>query len=388
MTLPKYTLNSNVDEYRCFPDSTHTTKDMWLTAIECVPGTAEIVHHVLIFIDKNKKSYGLDAKEPGPGYVCFGGAGVDADLIGLWVPGSQPYSLPKGFGMKFPANATIIVQVHYPAGQKGKSDQTKIKFQLTDQPQREAFLLPALNHVTSMTNGPLVIPPNEIKKFNEKFVLPTTASLIGVAPHMHNIGVSIKTWGVTADGKELPWISIPNWDFHWQGLYMFDRIQKIPAFTTLYSEAIYDNTTANHHNPNNPPKEVKVGEATTDEMMLTYFLFALYAQGDENIIIDSAQALKTTPVHVIKSEERKIKLSPNPITYAKSTLLQYVADINDNVHITVYDIHGRAINQYMINNISAGVQTLQMNTEAYHPGVYLIKLEGSKWMSTVKMLVD
>lgn len=388
ISTPNYTVTATKDEYRCFPDSTRLDKDMWLTALECIPGNPEIVHHILIFRDAGVKSYALDKKDAGEGYICFGGAGTsDAQLIAAWVPGSSPYVLPKGFGIKIPAHSNIIIQVHYPAGSTGKSDQTKVKMQLTDVPQRETFLLPALNHASSVINGPLFIPANTKKTFNEKFFLPLNASLIGVAPHMHLIGTSIKTWAVSPDNKEIPLISIPRWDFHWQGIYQFPKIVKIPFGSTLWSEATYDNTPANHHNPNSPPIDVSVGEATTDEMMLTYFLFALYAPGDENIIIDSSQALITTPVKEVKINQRSVTLYPNPSPSGSKAEIYFNTDANDKVKVSVYDLQGRLLHKSETIFSIPGPQSRTIQSDQLRAGIYLVKVEGNTWSNTVKWVV-
>ncbi len=387
ITMPSYTVSSSVDEYRCFPDSTRLAKDMWMTALECIPGDPSIVHHVLIFKDKGTRSYTLDKNEAGPGYVCFGGAGTsDAELIAAWVPGSGAFVLPKGFGMKIPARSNIIIQVHYPAGAKGKKDQTKVKMQLTDKPQRETFLAPVLNHETSMTNGPLKVPSNTKKTFNQRFVIPFNISLIGVAPHMHLIGTSIKTWAVQGDGKEIPLISIPHWDFHWQGIYQFPNPIRLAPFTALMSEAVYDNTVANHHNPNSPPKEVTQGESTTDEMMITYFLFAAYQAGDERIIIDSSYSL----VSGIKSEpvikkEMYISINPGAINQASNLYIQ--SESNDKVKVSIFDIRGTLIQTADHLFAIKGHQSIALSKRTLIPGIYIVKAQGKNWTGSAKWMI-
>ena len=386
INTPKYTLQSNVDEYRCFPDSSRLNKDMWLTGMECLPGNPEIVHHILVFRDGGTKSFQLDSRDAGPGYICFGGAGTsDAELISAWVPGSQPFILPKGFGIKIPAGSNIIVQIHYPGGAKGKSDQTQVKLQLTDQPLRETYLVPVLNHDISMTNGPLKIPANTIKTFNQRFFVPLNFSVIGVAPHMHLIGTSIKTWAVGPDQKEIPLINIPHWDFHWQGIYQFEKIIKIPAGSTLWSEAIYDNTANNHHNPNFPPKEVKVGEATTDEMMITYFLFTLYQAGDETIIIDSSKAL-TSPIAGAGTQEKEFLLFPNPVSGDHSQLVFSITK-KENIRLHVYDLVGRLVQHIQWNGLNAGTHHIELGIADLTAGTYLVKLQGQDWQSIRKWTV-
>lgn len=387
ISTPEYTLPGNVDEYRCYPDSSRIGKDMWLTALECIPGNPGIVHHILIFRDGGNRSFQLDQQQTGPGYVCFGGAGTSgAELIGAWVPGAQPFILPRGFGIRLPANSNIIIQVHYPGGSKGKSDKTTVKFQLTDQPQRDTYLVPALNHSTSMTNGPLFIPANAKKTFNQQFFLPFNASVIGVAPHMHLIGTSIRTWAIGPDQKELPMIHIPKWDFHWQGIYQFQKVMKVPAGSMIYSEATYDNTAANHHNPNSPPKDVSVGEATTDEMMITYFLFTLYQTGDETIIIDSAKALVSSAQET-KIESRPATLFPNPAGNRSGSQLVFKTDIHDRVDLSLLDLAGREIFRKNYVYAVAGTQVLDLKTDGLGPGTYIIRIRGQKWQATKKWIL-
>ena len=50
--IPKYTVSSNSDVYRCFPIKSNTTVDKFITALECLPGNGTIVHHILIFADQ------------------------------------------------------------------------------------------------------------------------------------------------------------------------------------------------------------------------------------------------------------------------------------------------------------------------------------------------
>ncbi len=190
-------------------------------------------------------------------------------------------------GVKISQNTALVVQIHYPFTSVGQVDSTRINLQLSDGSMREVALAPVLNHSTSMTNGPLVVEANEVKTFHEEFMVTAAATLLSIAPHSHLICTSMKAFCITVLGDTIPLVDIPNWDFHWQGSYNFQQPVKIPAFAKLHGYATYNNTAANPHNPNSPPKEVGVGEATTDEMMLFYFAFTGYQQGDENIIVDT-----------------------------------------------------------------------------------------------------
>ncbi|MFM8455935.1 MAG: hypothetical protein ACKOAK_04140, partial [Ignavibacteria bacterium] len=136
--MPSYATQAKAggtDEYRCFVLDGSPEKDEFVSAIEVVPGNPEIVHHVLVFQDTSSIPLQLDAASPGPGYPGFGGVGSStADLIGVYVPGIEPYFFPKGFGVRFQKGARIIVQVHYPAGTEGQIDATSVRLVYSDVP--------------------------------------------------------------------------------------------------------------------------------------------------------------------------------------------------------------------------------------------------------------
>ena len=289
VSMPSYTVTgSGGDIYRCFDIPTNLLQDKYITAIEVLPGNSSIVHHVLVFYDTSGDCAALDAADPGPGYENFGGVGSNnATFIFGWAPGASPYFFPSGIGMSLPANSHIVLQLHYPDGSQGETDQTVINFKLTNPAgMRNAMNLPALNHFTNMTNGPLFIAKNTVKTFYEEQMVPVKATILNVAPHMHLIGTSIKSYAVTPTNDTLKFIDIPHWDFHWQGGYSFKKPMIVPSGTILYAEAVYDNTENNPHNPSSPPKDVSAGEATTDEMMLVFFTFLTYQTGDEDINLD------------------------------------------------------------------------------------------------------
>ncbi len=286
--IPTYTVSGTGDVYRNFPIATNLSQDMYVTAIEVLPGNASIVHHVLVYQDSTTQPATLDANDPGPGYTDAGGTGSNASiLINGWAPGASPYYTPVGTGFRLPAHTNIVVQVHYPNGTQGQMDSTRINFTLTSVAQRNISVVPILNYLSDMTNGPINIAANTTKTYYEKYTIPINVTLLGVFPHMHLIGRSIKSWAnLPTTNDTVPLVNIPNWNFHWQGTYVFQNALKIPSGTTVQASAFYDNTSNNPYNPNFPPQAVVAGTATTNEMMLVYFSYLPYQNGDTNLIID------------------------------------------------------------------------------------------------------
>ncbi len=286
--IPAYTSQaSSSDDYRCFAIENPGTSDKYITSWEVVPGNVEIVHHVLIFKDSGS---GPSNNDNGDGYPCFGGTGSPTSVyIGGWAPGQGSIHYPDGMGVKLAPGETIVLQVHYPTGSAGQiDDATKVNFEFSDVAVREVSSEFILNHFTTLTNGPLYIPANTTRTFYSEYTLPADLTFLSVFPHMHLIGRSIKAYAVTPGGTTIPLIDIPEWDFEWQGNYDFRQPLYLPAGTTLYGEAFYDNTTNNPYNPSNPPINVSAGEATNDEMMLIAFAYLPYQNGDENIVVDTS----------------------------------------------------------------------------------------------------
>ncbi len=72
------------------------------------------------------------------------------------------------------------------------------------------------------------------------------------------------------DGTVQHLIWIKDWDFNWQGQYRYVEPVKLPKGTRIDMRYIYDNSAGNPRNPSNPPRRVRFGEQTTDEMALAF----------------------------------------------------------------------------------------------------------------------
>ncbi len=387
--IPTYTSTATTgDVYQCFAVPSGLLADKYITAFEAIPGNAAIVHHVLVFSDTSGECAALDAASPGPGYPNFGGVGSNnANMVGAWVPGGAPMVYPNGFGLRLPHGSDIVFQIHYPAGTTGMADSTEVHFYFapTATGIRNVYIEPILNHESNI-NTPLNIAANTTQTYHEQQAIPFDITLLGLAPHMHLLGKNIKSYSVAgADTTKL--ISIPKWDFHWQGFYAFPRLIHVPAFASLHADAFYDNTTANPENPNSPPQTVTAGENTTDEMMLVYFIFTLYQPGDENIITDSAVALNTPSLSSSYYHGQQLLNSyPNPAS--EELVVKCFFDAPDNATVDMTDLNGRVVRQLMMGgNINKGYNTFKYSVADIPPGNYLLRMRTSQKILTDKITI-
>lgn len=373
--IPTYTVNTPTDLYRCFVMPSGNTQDEFITRVEVIPGNRNIVHHVLVFQDQSNTCYTLDANDPGPGYTWFGDVGSPtATLVMGWVPGQGMWQLPPNMGIKLLQNTNIIMQVHYPGGTFGQVDSTQVRFTFSSGNVRQVYLDPAINHSTSLTNGPLYIPADSIKTFYAKENVNYNVSVISVAPHMHLIGKTICSYAIDPNGDTIPLIKIPNWSFHWQGFYNFQMPIHVPYGSTLHAYAVYDNTANNMENPNNPPQPVVVGESTTDEMMIVYFAYLAYQFGDENIIIDSS-LLSSTPEAYGSIVETPQLYAPYPVPAAGNELnVNYFLPSAGAVILELIDANGKTVRVQNSARTGAGFNSAVINTKDLANGTYILRL--------------
>jgi hypothetical protein len=275
------------DVYRCFVIDPQLDGDKNLSAVDVLPGNRKSVHHVIMYLDTTGEAEKLDEQEEGPGYTCYGGPGtpiLNANNLSLdalsfslggWAPGARAHHLPEGVGMFLSRKAKIVMQVHYYTTVSLEPDQTRIGlYYAKGDVQRRLFFLPLIQQR-------LAIPPNDpAYKATASFTLPIffDAKIVNIFPHMHLLGTDIKVEAQRGNQtNSLIWIN--KWDFNWQGAYSYEEQVAVPSGTRLTMTCTYDNSASNPRNPSNPPKLVRWGEGTEDEMCVTFLGLTFDRQG-------------------------------------------------------------------------------------------------------------
>lgn len=385
LTIPTFTVTQSVDQYRSFVIHSGNTVGKYLNQIEFLPGNNSIVHHVLLYYDPSNVSYNLDQADPLPGFASNGTMPLspNAITIGAWAPGAGIYELPPNFGHLVPANADYIIEVHYAPGSMGQSDSTQVNLKFSTAPVvRQVYVEAVLEYFTGMTDGPLFVPANTVRTFHEEFYNNFgNLSLFSVFPHMHKIGQSFLA-RATHNTDTIPLIKIPQWDFHWQGFYQFQKVIKLPSQYTIWAEATYDNTGGNPNNPNNPTQDISAGEQTTDEMMIGFFAFTFYQPGDENIVLDSSIL---TGFDNPEMQSQLFTLAPNPAN--DNVTINYVMKENAGAMIEVYDVAGK-LQQSIRTETVVGYNQYQLETSTLANGIYVVKLLSSQKTYTQKLIIQ
>ncbi|HEX3869306.1 MAG TPA: redoxin domain-containing protein [Pirellulales bacterium] len=276
LETPEYELESHgADEYRSFVLDPKLLKNRDVVAIEYKPGNAQVVHHIISYIDGIGISKIYDGNDGKPGYAS-GGTGqrfIPLGDLGGWGPGGQPVSYPDGMGQTIPAGAKIVLEIHYHKSGKTEKDQTKMGLHFAKKPVPQQIK----SHV--VLNMVFEIPPGESHhQVRATWKVKEDILAVAIQPHMHLIGREIRVTAKLPDKTKLTLVEIKDWDFNWQEMYYFQQPITLPAGTVVELMSWFDNSTDNPNNPNKPPKPVRFGLSTTDEMAVAYIAYTRLEQ--------------------------------------------------------------------------------------------------------------
>ena len=367
-----------VDQYQVFVIPTGFTEPTEIAAVEIRPGNNTVDHHALIGYTDNPsiiaQAQALDAADPNPGYESFGDYGVDVEqfLFGGWVPGTPPIEFPPTLGHVAQPGSHLLLQMHYGPSPVEEVDQTEINLFFAEAPiQRE---------VETFIMGPqyldtwFYIPANEVSTFHAEVEIGQDFSLISVTPHCHLLGQSWEVFARSQDAQDtIPLISIPEWNFNWQGIFTFPQLLKIPAGYILEAFCTYDNTSNNPYNPSDPPQDMVWGDFTTDEMFVMFLQGVPYEEGDEDI----ALSVPDPNTMVVYQHDNLFPAWPNPASSEEVKVgfhLRQAAEVS----LTLHDLQGREVKSWLDGqSMPSGRHLEAYEVSGLPAGTYIYRLSTS-----------
>lgn len=363
------------EQYQVFVIPTGVDEATEVRAVEIRPGNAVIDHHALIGYVTNQNAINqaiyMDDQTEEPGYESFGDYGVEVedDLFGGWVPGTPPLIFPPTIGKVMEPGSHLLLQMHYGEAYTDQLDQTEINIFFSSEPierEVETYLMtPA--HLTV----PFHIPANEIVEFHGTLYIQNDVSLISTIPHSHLLGKHWEVFATSGDNQDtIPIIHIPDWDFHWQGIFTHPNMIHIPGGYTVHAIASYDNTVNNPNNPSNPPQDMWFGDYTTDEMYVLFLQYVMYQEGDENISFDTG----TPEIEFVYENKNKLFPAwPNPST-SDVKIAFHLAEASE-VSLEVFDLHGKMVATWLsCQHMPSGYHVLNNSLDELQSGTYIYKL--------------
>ena len=257
------------DVYRNFVVPISTAARRFVRAVEFHPGNHKVVHHAFIEVDPTRQAgHFVDQGTP-PG---FDGMQLpdsvqmpSGQMLG-WQPGKPPFKAPDGLAWALEPNSDLVLQMHLHPSGKPETVQPAMGFYFTDKaPTNTPFRINLMRYLIDIPAGA------KDYAIENRFVLPVDVSVLRINPHTHYLGKELQGYAILPDGTKKWLLLIRSWDFNWQGDYRYREPVFLPKGSTLVMHYTYDNSAENVHNPSQPPKRVKFGLQTTDEMAELWF---------------------------------------------------------------------------------------------------------------------
>ena len=257
------------DIHQHFVLPTGLPKPRLVSAVEFRPGNPGVTHHASFYVDTFGAARKLAALQPDVGYGSFVGPGfLNAGALRSWLPGMSPQHLPEGTGQLLQAHSDLVIEVHYRHTGKAETDQSMVGLHFARPSARQ------LVGEFQVLNKELSIPAGAARHLHRAtFTLPVDAMLLDTCPHMHLLGREMKAVAVQPDGTIVPLVWINDWDFNWQGQYLYAEPVHLPKGTRVEVDAWYDNSADNPLNPHSPPQTITWGEQTNQEMGICHFRY-------------------------------------------------------------------------------------------------------------------
>lgn len=294
------------DLYRNFVLAVPLEEGRWVRAVEFRPDNPAVIHHATIQVDPTRNSRLLAALDPEPGYddrVFHSAARPPGGFFLAWTPGLVPAPYPEGMAWRLNPGTDLVVQLHlFPTG-RPESVRVRVGLHFTD---REPTRPPMILRLGGQT---IDIPPGDPRYVvRDSFTLPVEVEVLGVYPHAHFLGRRVEARAVTRDGRIIPLLTIPRWDFNWQDAYYYRTPLRIPGGSTLHMEWVFDNSAENPANPHDPPRRVTWGMNSTDEM--AEFWLQVVVDGAEARAVLEAAARRNDAIKQIEGWEHLVALDP------------------------------------------------------------------------------
>jgi Flp pilus assembly protein TadD len=251
------------DVFRTFVVRVPLQTRRYVRALHFQSGNSRAVHHANLKIDQTRSSRSLDENDSAPGYEGAGGLGAkfpDGHFLG-WTPGQTPRIASDELSWRLEPGSDLVIEVHMVPTGKRELIQPSVSFYFAEgQPLKLPYML-------RLGRQDIDIPAGErAYASTDSYVLPVDVEVLAVQPHAHLLAKEIRGLVMLPDGRVEWLIFIKNWDINWQDTYRLARPMLIPRGSTLSMSYIYDNSTANVRNPNNPPLRVTYGQTTSSEM--------------------------------------------------------------------------------------------------------------------------
>ncbi len=271
---------AGADVYRNFVLPTDLPARRYVRAVEFRPSNRKVVHHTNLRVDRSGASRYLDEKDPLPGFEGMWNeeAATMGHLVG-WHPGRSPLLNPPDIAWPIEKGTDLLVLAHLLPTGKAETIKFTLGLHFSDTPPSRP------STVVRLSSKTIDIPPGgKGYPVEDHFKLPVPVRVFSIRPHAHYLATVIKGFAKLPDGSTRWLIRIDDWDFNWQEEYRPELPIFLPAGSVITMQYSYDNSRSNIRNPHNPPRRVKWGPNTYDEMGVLLIQVLLNSEEDLNLL--------------------------------------------------------------------------------------------------------
>src|SRR5258708_2535940 len=298
MTQPFDVPASGADIYRNFTIPMDLPEGKWVKAVEFRPSARKVVHHSLFFLDTTGESRKHDGEDGKVGY----NGGLDRTRFAKsgrlrgWAVGANPHILPNGLALPLLKGSDFVLQIHFHLSGKAEKEQSTIGLYFADKAPERMLTGIQVPAVFGVGMG-LDIPAGEkAYTIKDSFTTPVDVEGLAVGGHAHYLAKDMQAVATLPDGSKQWLLWIKDWDFSWQDQYQYKKPMPLPKGTRIDVAITYDNSAENPRNPSHPPKRVKWGEQSFDEMGSVTLQVIPARQSDFMTLITALQEKRTEAI--------------------------------------------------------------------------------------------
>jgi hypothetical protein len=227
-----------------------------------------VLHHWLMFASHEARADGDVAKG-----VLGTTLGTDSELIAGWAVGGCTTTYPDDVGVKLPTNGIIMVQWHH-YNSTGSLAQDASAAQICTVP---AGSRPNLAGLTFLGTEQMNIPAGQTGESTGTCINDSGApvTIIGFTPHMHEIGIHMKSVVTRAAGGAPETVFDKPFQFDYQTNYMVDPVVVLQPNDRIASTCTWMNDTNG---------VVRFGQSTKAEMCYQFTVSYPYGALNNGVI--------------------------------------------------------------------------------------------------------
>jgi hypothetical protein len=270
------------------------TEDVFVKALEILPGAPESVHHAGVYIvDRipdgarlvdgrilSAEGKMMSRRDIARATGRQSGRGENDKLLSF-VPGRGYEEYGLGAGQRIKAGSYINFYMHYQPTGVAVKDRTRIGLYLAK--PGEAVTHQIFHDLGAAGPTTYIVDGKELGKLDNDDELPPIppyvddwtvvsvhsitepVTLHGLTPHLHLRGKSMKYTLIAPDGREEILLNVPRYDFNWQVYYELETPKRIPSGSKVIVTTLFDNSLKNRNNPA-PQNTVYWSDQSWDEM--------------------------------------------------------------------------------------------------------------------------